>query len=422
MPEQLAAHTANAMSGSVPLQPGQTQSRKAQLPALGALAIVCVALFPVWQWYFSRLSESGTSIRSWLPLALLAHAAIAISRSRTRAADRHQLQLVQAVAVLTAICMPVAPHLISGILGLTLTGMCASLLLFQTIRLPYVSLYPLGLPALASIQFFGGYPLRLVTAWMTWLPLRPVFPSLTLEGVNFRLGDLLISVDAPCSGIRMMWTGWLLVAVLAMVYRVRTKAFIMALFLSLPVMVLANSIRATGLVLIKVNHLDAPILHSTIGLCAFFAGAGLLWLVIRFLPLRFPAAKSPAVPDLPEPHAGQSCRMHNPVSACLTTAVLVAIGAVLTTLMPDRSLKEVHQPLTQATLAEWTDALPAIYMENPQIWTPAEPDQVQKAFADRFPGSILQLESNGNTMIVRWIQRASRRVHPAMECFRASGY
>jgi hypothetical protein len=46
----------------------------------------------------------------------------------------------------------------------------------------------------------------------------------------------------------------------------------------------------------------------------------------------------------------------------------------------------------------------------------------EQRFAAEFPGRIGAFEGGGRRFVVRWVTRATRRLHPASDCFRGAGY
>lgn len=68
----------------------------------------------------------------------------------------------------------------------------------------------LALPAVMMLELYFGYPLRLVASISAEAVLRAAGIPLTREGMLLTLPGCPVWVDAPCSGIRMLWGGlWL---------------------------------------------------------------------------------------------------------------------------------------------------------------------------------------------------------------------
>ena len=48
--------------------------------------------------------------------------------------------------------------------------------------------------------------------------------------------------------------------------------------------------------------------------------------------------------------------------------------------------------------------------------------QRERAFEAQFPGKIAKFTDGSRIMIVRWVTRPTRKLHPASDCFKAVGY
>lgn len=46
----------------------------------------------------------------------------------------------------------------------------------------------------------------------------------------------------------------------------------------------------------------------------------------------------------------------------------------------------------------------------------------ERGFAQGFPGEIARFTDGSREIVMRWIQRPSRKLHPAADCFKGAGY
>lgn len=65
--------------------------------------------------------------------------------------------------------------------------------------------------------------------------------------------------------------------------------------------------------------------------------------------------------------------------------------------------------------------------ELPQHWQgaalrPLALSEVEQRFARRFPGTLARLTDGEQVLVLRSVQRPTRMLHPAMDCYRASGW
>jgi hypothetical protein len=54
--------------------------------------------------------------------------------------------------------------------------------------------------------------------------------------------------------------------------------------------------------------------------------------------------------------------------------------------------------------------------------TPVESSEREIRFSDTFPGRIGKFTDGQRILVIRWVIRPSRKVHPAVHCFAASGF
>jgi len=140
------------------------------------LALLAIALLPTWWWMGRRVLDGSDD-----PLGVLALAALLGLAWTCRGALRAAPLLRWFAAALTGAVLATAtqgglPPLLCALFGLLAFG--AALLAFLPSRIasaPVLGLSLLSLPLLASLQFYAGYPLRVVTAEASRWLLMPGF-------------------------------------------------------------------------------------------------------------------------------------------------------------------------------------------------------------------------------------------------------
>ncbi|PZP98043.1 MAG: exosortase Q [Variovorax paradoxus] len=179
-----------------------------RLPAWAWIALQALALLPAWAWMAKRLTDGADD-----PLGLLALAALATLAGLHRKALRASpaLRWLAAATVLTlaaTLAHGAWPPLSSSLLAVL--ALAATLLAFlprQVAATPVLLLAVLALPLLSSLQFYAGYPLRVLTAEASHWLLAPFF-TVWREGSTLLVDGRLVIVDAPCSGVQMAWLGY----------------------------------------------------------------------------------------------------------------------------------------------------------------------------------------------------------------------
>ena len=179
-----------------------------RLPAAGWLALQFAALAPTWVWMAERMRDGSDDPLGALALAGLA-ALVWHTRRELRAAPRlGWLALATVGTLLAAVSRTGLPPLAAGLIAVL--ALACGLLAFLPRRvawLPVAGMAVLALPLLSSLQFYAGYPLRVVTAEASRWLLAPGF-SVAREGTSLLVDGRLVIVDAPCSGVQMVWLGY----------------------------------------------------------------------------------------------------------------------------------------------------------------------------------------------------------------------
>jgi exosortase/archaeosortase family protein len=128
----------------------------------------------------------------------------------------------------------------------------------------------LSLPVIPSLQFYGGYPLRAFLAAFTAPILRMSGYAVVQEGTCLNWAGKLIWVDAPCSGIRMLWVGLYLTCTLVCLYELSPLKTLLALAAALVVIMFGNVFRATALFYVEAGNFEVPHwTHDYAGVVAF---------------------------------------------------------------------------------------------------------------------------------------------------------
>lgn len=242
-------------------------------PAAGWLALQAAALTPVWTWMAQRMRDGSDD-----PLGLLAVAALAVLtwtlRRELRPAPRLGWLALATFGTLAATMLragigplPALPPLAASLLAVL--AFAFGLLAFLPRRvaaLPVAGLAVLALPLLSSLQFYAGYPLRVITAEASRWLLAPGF-SVAREGSSLLVDGQLVIVDAPCSGVQMAWLGYFTACVLALWAGRDDRAFLARLPVVGLLVLAGNIARNSVLVALEAaGHAPPPWQHDAFGL------------------------------------------------------------------------------------------------------------------------------------------------------------
>ena len=258
-------------------------------PAAGLLALQAAALAPHWIWMAQRLRDGSDD-----PLGLLALAALAVLTWKLRRELRTSPRLgwlsaatfgtLAATLLRTgAGALPSIPPLAAGLVAV-LSVACAMLAFLpkRVPALPVAALAVLALPLLSSLQFYAGYPLRVLVAEACRWMLASGFDVMR-EGSSLWIDGQLVIVDAPCSGVQMVWLGYFTACVVAL-WAGRDDRGFLARLPAVGLLVLAGNIIRNGVLvaLEATGHSPAPWAHELFGLVILApVCGGIAWVMGR---------------------------------------------------------------------------------------------------------------------------------------------
>jgi len=209
-------------------------------------AAICLAVWPVWIWFAGASVDRSNDSASLLAAAT---ALIVVWRAPPVPAVRWPLALPAALlamyAAATACGVPPASGAIAAFAALA--ALASAWRLGRRLDAALLGLCMLALPLAASLQFYLGYPMRVLAGTLSVAMLRMSGIGVVREGAMLAWGSQLISIDAPCSGVKMLWAGLYLACALALSYRLNMLRTVAALALGCCVIVAANTLRATAL-------------------------------------------------------------------------------------------------------------------------------------------------------------------------------
>lgn len=233
------------------------------------LASMVAAMWPVWRWYVLRMTDGSDEPCGWL--ALLTVAALAVRNKTALPCTEDKRFIIPAFFLAGYLAgFFVLPPLARALFAVAAVG--ATVLRGRGAAGMW-GLLILSLPVVSTLQFYLGFPLRLLAAHSSGLALRVCGLAVTCEGSLLTWRGEAIVVDAPCSGIHMLWFGMYVALALSAFHRLRVLNTALAVLISLGIIILANIVRVTGLFFKEARIVILPDwTHAAIG-AAIFASA-----------------------------------------------------------------------------------------------------------------------------------------------------
>lgn len=377
----------------------------------GLLALCFCVFWPVTIWYVERLLDKSDE-----PLgvvSLIAFVAVILLRQGTVSSNRFGKIPIAAIAclVLYVATWPVAPKLFSAIIAVAAIGFLIDSQAGKfKLSLGSWLLLLFSLPIVSSLNFYSGYPLRLVVGKIAAPLISMVgFPTIA-DGTALIWNSQMIQIDAPCSGIKMLWFALFVGAILSSIMEL--SFFNSAAVLSSAVLaaLLGNVLRITSLFFIeaKVLPIEASqehFIHQSVGAVSFAIAAGVTVFVARLL-----AGGSERSAPISEGN-------NSPEAKLLTkrTIVFLALCAVAC-IMPLALPRNADNLVSTRAFPGWLIEYRGAPIE------PVPPQKADLAFYQEFPGKIQCFKQGARRVILRWVAKPTRQLHPSSDCFKGGGF
>jgi exosortase/archaeosortase family protein len=203
-------------------------------------------------------------------------------KTETSAADS-RLLLPTLFTLLYVATFPFLPPLLRAAIAVTAIG-CAlsSFRLGVPFHLGICGLLLLSLPVVSSLQFYLGYPLRVLTGALTAPLLQLTGFPVVREGTCLNWSGELVWIDAPCSGVRMLWAGLYLAFTLACFYELNARRTFFTVTVALLSIVFGNVLRSAALFYVEAGVITCPSwTHPAIGIITFAFTAAFIVLCVQ---------------------------------------------------------------------------------------------------------------------------------------------
>lgn len=367
-----------------------------------AAACFLVAASPVLGWYAQRVTDGSDEPLG--VIALLAAIVLLVSRFR-QASERAKVTfhpdrwLGGALLLVLLQATPLAHFpLIPGVVAIVIIGFSVRL---PTGKSGLLALLVLSLPLVASLDFYAGYPLRLAASHLAVLLLNLGGLGVERAGVLLLDSGNVVGMDPPCAGVRMLWTACFTAAIVAARQRLPWQRTLLLLGFVVVCVVLGNSVRAALVFFPESGRAHWPDwAHSGVGLVVHAAVLGAIFAGGDAM-MRKDRRKSGPIRTT----SGESGWR---VKSCVLIVCAVVVGLMVA------HFPQAEKPLAGNT--PWPNTLDGA----PLLPLPLTTREAR--FAQAFPGLLGKFRSDDAEVILRRVAGATRLMHPAADCLRASGY
>lgn len=238
------------------------------------VSLQVLAFWSVWRWLLQRALASTED--AWGLCALATCVAFIVWRRRSFVVTRFSLVCGALFAVVYAIGYGNLTPLTRASIAMLSLGCTLSFVKDRQRNVVHwqvgiTGLLLLSLPVIASLQFYGGYPLRRLVASVAAPLLRLNGYAVVADGACLQWGEQLIWIDAPCSGVRMLWAGLFLACAICSYFDLRAGKTLLATIAATLIILAGNIMRAVALFYLEAGIVQgAPSwLHEGIGVVSF---------------------------------------------------------------------------------------------------------------------------------------------------------
>jgi exosortase/archaeosortase family protein len=365
------------------------------------VALTAAAVWEGWRWYWLRIAPAPEESLTLIAVLIFAGWLLIARRARPGEAVHPfaSIPVIAGLLIAYAASWMFAPPIVASALAVAATF--ASVIVAMTGRPPSIALSTLiigSMPVLPSMQFTFGYPMRLASASLTACLLEMQGISVARRGTFLLWQGQEIQFDAPCSGVNMLWAGLLFTCLIAAAVQCSLRRFIAALCACIGLVLMFNVLRTISLFYLEAVA-GEPMQgwkHSGVGLISFAMALPLLALTVK------PGQR------IGSAQVHRVCR--KPYLKLSLAALIAAAGPVIA--------KETQS--SQASVSQDVPAWPTQFEGKPLAELPLT--DKERAFAQGFPGRIGRFSDGEREIIIRWVKEATRRLHPASDCFKGLGY
>lgn len=375
------------------------------------LLTVVGSFWPAWLWFMQRSAGDGD---------LLAVLALLTAMFMLRLNSREQTQPNPGYR--KSLKFPIILLIASGIgelfLPRSLQIALALCTVFSFVRALYGRLAPqclgmlfLAAPAVSTLEFYLGYPLRSLAAALSSNLLNLSGLDAWAKGVQLFCRGHEIVIDSACSGLHMLWISFYLSLVLSWRRSLNLPATAVVLLSALLTTVGANAIRATAITIYEESTLYSrhwqDLSHQIIGLgCFLMVSAGIYWLVCR---LDRHSHKQEIETISPREY-----RAAKP-------AIITALTAIFIAMLPLAPIRGIATASARATKNP-PDYRTTLRQFGFSKYSARPLDPEEEKFAAAYPGSIAKFTCGDSSILLRSINSESRQVHSSADCYRGQGY
>jgi exosortase/archaeosortase family protein len=381
------------------------------------LIMVFMAFWPVWLWYGERLidgSDDPVGVLALLTLSFVVwwkRKCVLGGGSPSRFANsitRYTTAIVAGLLLVYCMIQAWAPPFILAMIALAVIGLCLARIRNYQPTAGDWALLLLSLPVVASLNFYFGYPLRMLACWLASVMLNLGGLAVFTEDAAILSNNSVVGIDPPCGGVKLLWATMYVAATLSSMRRLAWLSTVKVMLLAVLVAVIANALRVSSLFYVESGIVEFSgtwhsFVHAGVGVAVFVLSAVAVFVIVY--------RPSPAGQPVVTSAQGYEKLTLNQTPLLSWGLVLACVAAFsLPLLIHSQSVVDSRN------FGGWPTTF-----ENRNL-TPIQLSGVTARFAEGFPGKIAVFSVSDTRVVYRWLPQPTRQLHPASNCYKAGGY
>lgn len=243
------------------------------------ILVQALTFWNAWYWYVSRMLDGSDE-----PLGILALITLIFFIGKVdlnKLVTKNQVNIFIIILLTYILTYRITPDMIHSIFAVISLGY-TFYISKEKISPAIIGLFFMTLPVIASMQFYLGYPLRSLNSYMMVILLRLNGFYVSQDGTCLNFNKNLICVDAPCSGINMLWFSSYFALFICCLYKLNLHKTIKVSLISFISIIIANIMRSTSLFYTESGVLKLPaFVHQGVGILTFILSISIVIIYVN---------------------------------------------------------------------------------------------------------------------------------------------
>ena len=295
-----------------------------------------------------------------------------------------------------------------------------------------IGLFILSLPLISTMQFYMGFPLRVISGSLAIPLLNFSGIETTLDGVTLICNGVEVVIDAPCSGVRMGWTASFLCYFITSVSSFSWGKTLLLSLCTWTTVLCGNALRVVALVHIELSSISFPAWwHEAIGLSTFVIMVVIILITALFINkniqgvnyFSFNISLATSIDKLNKLNFFTYFYKESPIKQFIFIPVHLPLKTYvfMTMIFLASFIALLPSKVNAQVASHYKDHIWPNEYNGRSIQELPLTEREHRFYVD-FPGAMKRFSDGEKEIIIKWVYKITRRVHPSIDCFKGAGY